>query len=149
MHKFLGLRDKGFNDEEITQAMQQTVLAYDNMCHLNSLRAAQKDLPLPAPFNIMWQSVQKVIDRLHLKNHKDPSCKVLYHPDNILSKSFNTMAAEQVNVWASGLKRVMVAMPYEHHILFSHRMVEEKCVHTVLLPSWKTAQSAKMCKKVV
>ena len=129
-NKFLVLRNKGFDDEEIAQAMQQTVLAYDNMCHLNSLRAAQKDLPLPAPFNKMWQSFQKVIDRLHLKNHKDPSCKVLYNPDNLLSKSFNAMAAEQVNIWASRLKRIMVAMPYVHHMFFFHRMVKRRDTYT-------------------
>ena len=99
--------------------MKETVLAYDNMCHLNSLHAARKDLPLPPSFDMLWKNVEKVIDRLHLQNHKDPSCKINYNPDNILSESFNTMAAEQVNVWASRLKSIMVAMPYIHHIFFS------------------------------
>ena len=108
------------------------MLVYDNMCHLNSLHAAQKDLPLPAPFDKMWQSVEKVIDRLHLQNHKDPSCKVNYNPGNILSKSFNTMAAEQVNVWTSRLKRIMVALPYMHHMLFFHEMVKKRNAYTEL-----------------
>jgi hypothetical protein len=66
----------------------------------------------------MWQSVGKIIDRLHLKNHKDPLC--------------NTMAAEQVNVWASRLKRIMVALPYIHHMLFFHRMVKRRNSYTEL-----------------
>ena len=106
------------SDEELVSAMKETVLAYDNMCHLNSLRAARKDLPLPSPFDKMWKTIQKVIDRLHLQNHKNPSSKINYNPDNVLSESCNTMAAKQVNVWASRLKRIMVAMPYIHHMFF-------------------------------
>ena len=102
------------------------VLAYGNMCHLNSLRAAFKELPLPVPFNKMWQSVEKIIDRLHWQNHKGPYCKIHYSPDSILSESFNTMAAEQVNVWASRLKRIMVAMPYIHHMFIFHWMVKRR-----------------------
>lgn len=75
-NKFMALKASGKSDEELLQAMEETVLAYDNMCHLDSLRISRKDLPLPAPFNKMWQKVGKVIDRLHLQNHKDPLCKV-------------------------------------------------------------------------
>jgi hypothetical protein len=126
------LKNSGTSDGEVSRRMEETVLAYDNMCHLNSLRASRKTLPLPAPFDKMWQSVGKVIDRLHLKNHKDPSCKVKYNPDSTLSKSCNTMAAEQVNVWASRLKRIMVALPYIHHMLFFHRMVKRRNSYTEL-----------------
>ena len=120
------------SDEELVSAMKETVLAYDNMCHLNSLRAARKDLPLPSPFDKMWKTIQKVIDRLHLQNHKNPSSKINYNPDNVLSESCNTMAAEQVNVWASRLKRIMVAMPYIHHMFFFHRMVRRRDTYTEL-----------------
>lgn len=129
-NKFKQMKESGKSDQEVLKAMEETVLAYDNMCHLDSLRAAKKDLPLPPPFNKMWTTVEKVIDRLHLKNHKDPSCKVNYDPDHILSKSFNTMAAEQVNVWASRLKRIMVALPYVHHMFFFHRMVKRRNAYT-------------------
>ena len=131
-NKFLALKDQGMSDDEVWNAMKETVLAYDNMCHLNSLKAARKDLPLPHPFDKMWHSVIKVIDRLHLINHKDPSCKVKYNPDDVLSKSFNTMAAEQVNIWASRLKRIMVPMPYVHHMFFFHRMVKKRNAYTQL-----------------
>lgn len=36
------------------------VLAYDNMCHLDGLRAAQRPLPLPHPYDMMWQKITKV-----------------------------------------------------------------------------------------
>jgi hypothetical protein len=99
--------------------------------HLNSLRAGRKDLPIPAPFDKMWHSVIKVIDRLHLKNYKEPSCKVKYNPDNVLLKSFNTMAAEQVNVWARSLKRIMVPIPYVHMFFFLC-MVKRRDAYTQL-----------------
>ena len=131
-NKFLQFKNNGMSDEELVNAMKETVLTYDNMCHLNSLRAARKDLPLPPPFDKMWKTIQKVIDRLHLQNHKDPSCKINYNPDNVLSELCNTMAAEQVNVWASRLKRIMVAMPYIHHMFFFHRMVKRRNTYTEL-----------------
>ena len=36
------------------------VLAYDNMCHLDSLKVARKPLPLPKPFDEMWLAITKV-----------------------------------------------------------------------------------------
>ena len=36
------------------------LLAYDNMCHLDSLRASRQPLPLPPPFNEMWLKITKV-----------------------------------------------------------------------------------------
>lgn len=128
--KFKEMKDEGKTDKEIEEAIKATVLAYDNMCHLDTLRAARKELPLPYPFNTMWTNIKKVIDRLHLQNHVDPKCKEMYNPDKILSKSFNTMAAEQVNVWASRLKRIMTPMPYLHHMFFFHRMVQRRNAYT-------------------
>ena len=119
------------------------VLAYGNMCHLNSLRAAFKELPLPVPFNKMWQSVEKIIDRLHWQNHKGPYCKIHYSPDSILSESFNTMAAEQVNVWASG------HAIHTPHVFLSLNGKEKKYIHPVMLQGWETAYCIKICKEVV
>lgn len=117
-------------NEELLEVMQSMVLAYDNMCHLDALKISKKELPLAFPFNRMWQDVKKVIDRLHLKNHVDPSCKTKYNPDILLSKNYNTMSAEQINVWASRLKRMMTAMPYLHHMFFFHRMVKRRNAYT-------------------
>lgn len=36
------------------------VLAYDNMCHLDGLRALAEPLPLPEPYDMMWKSIHKV-----------------------------------------------------------------------------------------
>jgi hypothetical protein len=57
--------------DEQCQDLETYILSYDNMCHLDCLKAVKEDLPLPAPFNKMWGIIKKVIDRLHLGNHKD------------------------------------------------------------------------------
>jgi hypothetical protein len=106
------------------------------MCHLDALAFLER-ICLFLPFNKMWQKVGKVIDRLYLQNHKDPKCKIMYNPDSSLSKRVNTMAAEQVNVWASRLKRIMASMPYIHHMFFFHRMVKKKCIYRNLLQNWE------------
>ena len=55
--------------ESIRQVISSVCLAYDNMCHLDSLRISKSQLPLPVPSNEAWQLISKVIDRLHLQNH--------------------------------------------------------------------------------
>lgn len=120
-------------DDDIRQAMSSICLAYDNMCHMDSLKLAKDDLPLPKPFNEAWRLISKVIDRLHLRNHVDPKCKRLYNADDKVPKQFNTMACEQTFVWASRFKKIMCAMPHAHQFFFLHRLVKyrnrytEKC----------------------
>ena len=121
------------SDESIRQAISSVCLAYDNMCHLDSLRISKSQLPLPVTFNEAWQLISKVIDRLHLRNHVDPKCKELYDPDKRIPPNFNTMACEQTFIWASRFKKVMCAMPHVHQFFFLHRLVKyrnrytEKC----------------------
>ena len=38
----------------------EIILAYDNMCQLDSLKVAQRPLPLQPPYDRMWLSIQKV-----------------------------------------------------------------------------------------
>ena len=50
---------------EILQNVPQSdwssiILSYDNMCHLDGLRAATAPLPLPQPYNTMWKAITKV-----------------------------------------------------------------------------------------
>lgn len=75
----------------------KTFVAYDNMCHLDGMKAAKNPLPLPSPWDKAWISIKKIIDSLHIKNHKDKSCREQYDP-SILKEELpdgNTMAAEQ------------------------------------------------------
>ena len=54
-------------------------LAYDNMCHLDGLKAAENPLPWAAPWDRAWMFIQKMIDSLDIRNHKDQSCKESYN----------------------------------------------------------------------
>ena len=101
------------------------ILSCDNMCNLDKLRVAKKPLPLPEPYDKIWLKVRKIVDRLHMRNHKNPECRVKYGSDDLKEKfpSLNTPVAEQVFVWASRFKRIMCAMPKRRSLFFYHRMV--------------------------
>ncbi len=118
------------SDEEIRQALSSICLAYDNMCHMDSLKISKQDLPLPKPFNEAWKLISKVIDRLHLSNHVDPKCKLMYSADDKVPEHFNTMACEQTFVWASRFKKVICSMPHIHHLFFLHRIVKYRNKYT-------------------
>jgi len=109
-------------------------LSYDNMCHLDGMKICRKDLPWPSPWNKAWQSINKIIDCLHLKNHKDKECKIKYNPSKLKEDipEGNTMAAEQTFVWLSRYKKILCAMPKIHHMFYLHRMVRRRNKYTVL-----------------
>ena len=116
------------------------------MCHLDAMRVAQEDLPLDPPYNEMWKSVTKIIDDLHIKNHKDEKCQSTYHPREVKKDhpQYNLMCAEQVFTWLSRFKKITCAMNKTHHCFFIHRIVTRRNRYTelcsalnrdVLLPS--------------
>ena len=130
--KFKALQDIGKSSADLTKAVSSVTLAYDNMCHVDSLKISKKELPFPAPLNKAWSNIGKVIDRLHLRNHKDSRCKRLYNPDNKIPAQFNTMAGEQTFVWASRLKKIVCAMTRLHQFFFLHRAVKRRNRYTEL-----------------
>ncbi|XP_068734584.1 uncharacterized protein [Montipora capricornis] len=97
--KFKPLLDDGMPPEELMTVMSSTIVAYDNMCHVDGLKVARVDLPFEDPLKKVWQCVVKVIDKLHIRNHKDEKCKTLYNPIDKVPDGYNTMAAEQTFVW--------------------------------------------------
>ena len=108
-------------------------LSYDNMCHLDGMKASRSLLPFPSPWDKAWTSVTKIIDSLHINNHKDESCREKYDP-SVLKKEIpegNTMAAEQTFVWLSRFKKILCAMPKVHHLFYVHRMVKHRNRYTV------------------
>jgi len=106
--KFKQLLDAGMKPEEISEKISNTIVAYDNMFHVDGLKLAKCDLPVKATFDKLWHNVTKVIDRLHIRNLEDPRCKTEYNPDSEIPPEINTMAAEQTNVWAIRLKRIIL-----------------------------------------
>ena len=128
--KFRPLLDGGMSSQAVQELMTKTILAYDNMCHVDGLKAAAKTLPFPEPLDRVWSSIIKVIDKLHIRNHKDAKCKTLYNPEGKVPEGFNTMAAEQTFVWASRLKRIVCAMPRQHQFFYLHRAVKRRNKYT-------------------
>ena len=112
------------SSQAVQEVMTKTILAYDNMCHADGLKAAAKNLPFPAPLDKVWSSIVKVIDKLHIRNHKDAKCKTLYNPEGKVPEGFNTMAAE------SRLKRIVCAMPRLHQFFYLHRAVKRRNKYT-------------------
>lgn len=121
------------------------IISYDNMCHLNNLKIAKKPLPLPGDLQHIWLDVKKIIDSLHISNHKDKTCAAKYHPANALSEQgeqFNTMSCEQTFAWLSRLatdsitgtsyinlcryKKILCAMPKTHYHFYLHRQVSRR-----------------------
>jgi len=101
-------------------------LAYDNMCHLNSLKVAKSLLPLPGDLKHIWQDVQKVIDDLHMKNHKNPECHQKYSTEKLRQElpKANTMCCEQTFAWLSRFKKILCSMDKRHFHFYLHRMVQ-------------------------
>ena len=108
-------------------------LAYDNMCHLDGLKAARNPLPFSSPWDKAWMTIKKIIDRLHIRNHKDASCQDKYNPSSLKEEipEGNTMAAEQTFVWLSRFKKILCAMPKVHHLFYLHHMVKRRNKYTV------------------
>ena len=106
----------GFEDWE---DWKKVTVSYDNMCHLNNLKVARRQLPLPGDLAHLWLDVNKIIDDLHIKNHRDPRCEQYRAPAEI----GNTMSCEQTFAWLSRYKKILSAMPKTHHHFYLHRMV--------------------------
>ena len=140
------------------------------MCHLDNLKVAKQPLPLPGthcmcifpkrycawlhnslPMQVIWQDIRKIIDTLHIWNHKDSRCKQMYSPEIIKEEhpTYNTMSCEQTFVWLSRFKKIVCAMQKMHHHFYIHRMVKRRdsyikyCYmnnHRPLLPNPKSGQ---------
>ena len=128
--KFHTLVEKGIAHKEIVNTISETVLSYDNMCNVDRMKITKKDLPFPPPLDKAWGNIGKVIDRLHLRNHKDPRCKKEFDSDKKINKEYNSMAAEQTFVWASRFKKIACAMPRLHHFFYLHRAIKRRNAYT-------------------
>lgn len=108
------------------------ILSYDNMCNVCRMIATRDPLPLPEPYNMLWKKITKVIDLLHLRNHKNPKCKRDFSPQALKEKfpRLNTPVAEQTFVWAARFKKILCAMPQLHFLFFYHRMVTRRNRYT-------------------
>ena len=108
-------------------------LAYDNMCNLCRMKVAREPLPLPAPLDTAWLSLNKIIDSFHLRNHVNLQCHQLYSPEGLklTHPHVNTQAGEQTFVWLGRFKHILCAMTKTHHLFYLHRMVRRRNEYTV------------------
>ena len=116
---------------------QKFWVCYDNMCNVMKMRAAKKDLPEQfGEFRDVWKYVNKMIDGLHISNHKSSTCQEQLGPHRLdemypdLKKSRNSMAAEQVFSWAGRFKKILSVMPNKRHIFYLHRMIIRRNAYT-------------------
>ena len=128
-------------------------VAYDNMCNLVNLKVSQSILPLPEPYCHIWKAVNKMIDGLHIRNHKRAQCQRELNPKRFtemypeLEDTKNSMAAEQTFIWAERFKKILFAMPKQRHVFYLHRMVKrrnrytQKCHQKGKSPALPTAKS--------
>ena len=118
-------------EADLDDRINTLILAYDNMCHLDCIKAAKEDLPFPAPLDKLWKRIKKIVDRLHLQNHKDQNCKENYNPSTI-PESYNTMIAEQTFSWFSRFKKIANSMTQTHHLFYIHRQIQRRNRYTGL-----------------
>ena len=105
---------------------------------LLNCKATKTPLPLNSPYDRMWIEVTKFIDKLHLKNHKQQSCKENLHPDNTiytvhpdLKRTGNTQYAQQTFVYLARFKRIVNSMrknsmPKCHHLFYLHGVIKSR-----------------------
>ncbi|EDO45557.1 predicted protein [Nematostella vectensis] len=102
------------------------------MCHVDGMnKVAKEPLPFPAPLDRLWSLIVKVIACLHIKNHTDERCKLMYSPDERMSAEYNTMAAEQTFTWAAPV------------LLFASRIEEKKPIYRALPQDEQAAGATK------
>ncbi|XP_053403140.1 uncharacterized protein LOC128558266 [Mercenaria mercenaria] len=126
---------KDIPDDQLWERLKNYILSYDNMCNLDKIKAASEDLPLPGHLARMWSLIRKIIDILHLRNHKNATCQEKYNPDKVLKeeeKAVNTMAAEQLFAWMSRFKKIVNSMSQTHHLFYLHRMCQRRNRYSAL-----------------
>ena len=114
------------------ESWSKVFLSYDNMCNLDRIKLLKQKLPLDGEESDIWLKINKVIDPLHLKNHKRVECHQMYNPD-ILATSYpeaNLMVCEQVFSWLGRYKKIVNSMPKSHHHFFLHKLIKRRNAYT-------------------
>ena len=111
---------------------EKTVTGYDDGCHWsafvkNPIRANSTKASL------ILSKQDVVIDRLHIKGHKDPRCQKLFDSKkNKVTKNVNTQVAEQTFSWFSLYKHIGRYMNFEKYWIFVIGLLHERnkiCIH--------------------
>ena len=115
--KYLTIKLEGKTESEL----EGFFVSYDNICNLARLKLLKNPLPLEAPMDNLWTSINKIIDDLHIKNHRREECQELYNP-SIVREVFpdvNLMTAEQVITIVITRTQVRELGPRDRSLLWS------------------------------
>ena len=119
--------------QKMREERKKAIISYDNMCHLDNLRVARKPLPLPGDLQYLWTDTRKMIDSLHIRNHKDTRCRQRYDPMPVKEENpkFNTMSCEQTFAWLERYKKIVVSMGicYHHFYLGTKWLIGGICIY--------------------
>jgi len=126
--------------QESQWASQKFYLSYDNMRQLANMKIWRSPLPLTdkegSRLNIlsnMWtQNITKIIDVLHINNHKRESCKTLYNPD-LMKNEFedgNSMVCEATFSWLGKYKKIINSLPKTRFEFLLHRLIIHRNQYT-------------------
>ena len=78
------------------EPVESILLGYDNACQLSKFFANQRKRFPHSPTAMLVDKIQKIHDRLHLKNHHESCRKGTLDPDvHVSMKGVNTECAEQ------------------------------------------------------
>ena len=98
------------------------------MCNVDSMKIARTPLPIQSPYDRIRLNVNKVIDDLHMRNHKRLECREKYSTESVRESCplLNTPVAEQTFTWAARFKQIICARP-ECREKYSTESVRESC----------------------
>ena len=107
-------------------------LSYDNMCNLANMKLWREPLPIKSFPDLWHNNLIKIIDSVHLHNHKRDSCKRDFNP-SILKKVMpngNTMVCEETFAWLSRYKKILNVLPKHRFEFMLHRLVVHRNKYT-------------------
>ena len=93
---------------------------------IDRFKMLKNPLPLPGPdMPKIWKKINKCIDQLHLKNHKNKLCQVKYNPSKVKEDfpEANLMVCEQTFAWLGRFKKILNSTPKTHSHFLLHRLV--------------------------
>jgi len=128
LHKSSSLCSPGLSLHSATlRGLEENYFELRQYVSSGQLKVARKPLPLPGDHNYIWQDITKIIDELHIRNHKDSRCRAKYNPEVVktISKTTNTMSCEQTFAWLSRFKSHL-CYAKKSFSFFLHRMIKRR-----------------------
>ena len=100
-------------------------LSYDNVCNLSNMKLWREPLPIKSFANLWQDNLIKIIDSIHLHNHKRESCHKNFNPKILKEKlpDGNTMICEETFCWLGRFKKMLNALPKHRFEFMLHRLI--------------------------